>query len=127
MAICPIIVHFSTSRARSMHDVACKFARAMRSKDAQKQLARTSLKERVLQELALEAELSELKLVDVDHSPPKLFLADFSALEIRRSSFGVSAKLSITYRDWNSGLSALRLIGNLNQFLTLSQILLTFL
>ena len=45
MAICPIIVHFSTWRARSMHDVACEFARAaVRSKDAQKQLARTSLK-----------------------------------------------------------------------------------
>ena len=26
MAICPIIVHFSTWRARSMHDVACEFA-----------------------------------------------------------------------------------------------------
>ena len=45
MAICAIIVHFSTWRARSMHDVACEFARAVvRSKDAQKQLARTSLK-----------------------------------------------------------------------------------
>ena len=44
MAICPIIVHFSTWRARSMHDVACEFARAVvRSKDAQKQLAGTSL------------------------------------------------------------------------------------
>ena len=43
MAICPIIVHFSTWRARSMHDVACDFARTVvRSKDAQKQLARTS-------------------------------------------------------------------------------------
>ena len=43
-ANCPIIVHFSTWRARSMHDVACEFARAVvRSKDAQKQLARTSL------------------------------------------------------------------------------------
>ena len=39
-----IIVHFSTWHARSMHDVACEFARAVvRSKDAQKQLARTSL------------------------------------------------------------------------------------
>ena len=39
-AICPIIVHFSTWHARSMHDVACEFARAVvRSKDAQKQLA----------------------------------------------------------------------------------------
>ena len=28
MITCPIIVHFSTLRARSMHDVACKFARA---------------------------------------------------------------------------------------------------
>ena len=45
MAICPIIVYFSTWRARSMHDVACEFARAVvRSKDAQKQLARTSLR-----------------------------------------------------------------------------------
>ena len=44
MAICPIIVHLSTWRTRSMHDVACEFARAVvRSKDAQKQLARTSL------------------------------------------------------------------------------------
>ena len=44
MAICPIIVHFSTWRARSVHDVACEFVRAVvRSKDAQKQLARTSL------------------------------------------------------------------------------------
>ena len=44
MAICPIIVHFSTWCARSMHDVACEFARAVvRSKDAQKQLARRSL------------------------------------------------------------------------------------
>ena len=44
MAIYPIIVHFSTWRARSMHDVACEFARAVvPSKDAQKQLARTSL------------------------------------------------------------------------------------
>ena len=44
MAICPIIVNFSTWRARSIHDVACEFARAVvRSKDAQKQLARTSL------------------------------------------------------------------------------------
>ena len=45
MAFCLIIVHFSTWRARSMHDVACEFARAaVCSKDAQKQLARTSLK-----------------------------------------------------------------------------------
>ena len=44
MAICPIIVHFSTWRARSMLGVACKFAcAAMRSKDAEKQLARMSL------------------------------------------------------------------------------------
>ena len=41
IAICPIIAHFSTWRARLMHDVACEFARAaVRSKDAQKQLAR---------------------------------------------------------------------------------------
>ena len=45
MAICPIIVRFSTWRARSMHDVACEFAHAVvRSKDAQKQLARTEIK-----------------------------------------------------------------------------------
>ena len=44
MAICPIIVHSSNWRARSVLDVACEFARAVvRSKDAQKQLARTSL------------------------------------------------------------------------------------
>ena len=30
MAICPIIVHFSTWRARSMHGVACGFACAVR-------------------------------------------------------------------------------------------------
>ena len=48
MAICPIIVHFNTWRARSMHDVAREFARAaVRSKDAQKQLARTSLNEKL--------------------------------------------------------------------------------
>ena len=42
MAICPIIVHFRTWRAGLRHDVACEFARAaVRSKDAQKQLART--------------------------------------------------------------------------------------
>ena len=41
MAIWPIIVHFTTLlRARMMHGVACEF---VRSKDAQKQLARTSL------------------------------------------------------------------------------------
>ena len=44
MAICPIIVHFSTWRARSMYGMACEFARTtVRSKNAQKQLARTSL------------------------------------------------------------------------------------
>ena len=44
MAICPIIVHFSTKRARSMHDVAWRgMWICVRSKDAQKQLARTSL------------------------------------------------------------------------------------
>ena len=44
MAICPIIVHFSAWRARPMLDVAREFARAIvRSKDAQKQLTRTSL------------------------------------------------------------------------------------
>ena len=44
MAICPIIVRFSTWRPRSMHDVACEFARAaVRSKDAQKQLVQTTL------------------------------------------------------------------------------------
>ena len=41
MAICPIIVYFSTWRASSMHDVTCEFARAaVRSKDAQKQYCR---------------------------------------------------------------------------------------
>ena len=45
MAICPIIVHFSTWRARSMHDVAWRgMWICVRSKDAQKQLARTSLR-----------------------------------------------------------------------------------
>ena len=45
MAICPIIGYFSTWRARSMYDVACEFARAaVCSKDAQKQLAQTSLR-----------------------------------------------------------------------------------
>ena len=40
-----MIVYISTWRARSMHDVACGFAwAAVRSKDAQKQLARKSLK-----------------------------------------------------------------------------------
>ena len=47
MAIYPIIVNFSTWRARSMHDLACEFVHAaVRSKDAQKQLARTSLRNR---------------------------------------------------------------------------------
>ena len=41
MAICPLIVHFTTSRARSMHDVACQL-NFVRSKDEQKQLVRTS-------------------------------------------------------------------------------------
>ena len=45
MAIYPITVHFNTWCARSMHDVSCEFARAaVRSKDAQKQLARTPLR-----------------------------------------------------------------------------------
>ena len=45
MAICPIIVHFSTKRARSMHDVAWRgMWICVCSKDAQKQLARTSLR-----------------------------------------------------------------------------------
>ena len=40
MTIRPSIVRFSIWRARSMHDVACEFARAaVRSEDAQKQLA----------------------------------------------------------------------------------------
>ena len=44
MAICPNIVHFSAKRARSMHDVAWRgMWICVRSKDAQKQLARTSL------------------------------------------------------------------------------------
>ena len=53
MAICPIIIQFSTWRALSMHDVACEFARvAVRSKDAQKQLARTSLNKGATSRLA---------------------------------------------------------------------------
>ena len=48
MAICPIIVHFSTKRARSMYDVAWRgMWICVRSKDAQKQLARTSLRPKV--------------------------------------------------------------------------------
>ena len=44
MAISPIIVHFSTKPTRSMHDVAWRgMWICVRSKDAQKQLARTSL------------------------------------------------------------------------------------
>ena len=44
MAICPIIVHFSTWRTLSMHDVACIFAcAAVGSNYVQKQLPRTSL------------------------------------------------------------------------------------
>ena len=44
MAICPIIVHFNTLRARSMDDVAWRgMWICVRSRDAQKQLARTSL------------------------------------------------------------------------------------
>ena len=40
-----IVIYLRTWRARSMHDVACEFARAaVRSKDAQKQLVRTSLR-----------------------------------------------------------------------------------
>ena len=34
MAICPIIVHFRTYRARSMHDVACEFACAVRMRSS---------------------------------------------------------------------------------------------
>ena len=50
MAICPIIIHFSTWHAHLMHDVACEFAcAAVRSKDAQKQLARTSLNHQATQ------------------------------------------------------------------------------
>ena len=49
MSICPIIAHFKTWRAPPMHDVECKFARAaVRSKDAQKQLARTIKRYKVL-------------------------------------------------------------------------------
>ena len=45
----PIIVHFITWCARSIHDVACEFARAVvRSKDAEKQLARTDRAEKRL-------------------------------------------------------------------------------
>ena len=61
MAICPIIVHFSTWRARSMHDVVCEFARAaVRSKDAQKQLARTSLNDVPLHKPAFQASSSPI-------------------------------------------------------------------
>ena len=59
MAICPIIVHFGTWRARSMHDVACEFAR---SKDAQKQLARTSLNLQLLK-LRLQPRWSHLNFI----------------------------------------------------------------
>ena len=54
MAIYPIIVQFNTGRARSMHDVACEFARAvLRSKDAQKQLVPTSLSFPTLEKLSM--------------------------------------------------------------------------
>ena len=44
MAMCPIIVHFSTWCACSMYDMAFEFVCvAVRSKDARKQLARTPL------------------------------------------------------------------------------------
>ena len=39
MATCPIIVHFSTWRACSMHDVACEFACAGRRTLADKKSA----------------------------------------------------------------------------------------
>ena len=56
MVICPIIVHFSTKRARSMYGVAWRgMCICVRSKDAQKQLARTSLREN---ELYFAAELN---------------------------------------------------------------------
>ena len=50
MAIFPIIVHFSTQRVRSMHDVACEFAcaikagfhyRRSRSRNRRRRLKRT--------------------------------------------------------------------------------------
>ena len=66
MAICPNIVHFRTWHARSMHDVACEFARAaVRSKDAQKQLARTSLRwlNRVMQDHEARASDLNRKLI----------------------------------------------------------------
>ena len=60
MAIGPIIVPFSTWRARSMYDVACEFERAaVRSKDAQKQLARTSLSSLLCRSPAIRSGLRE--------------------------------------------------------------------
>ena len=66
MAICPIIVHFSTKRARSMHDVAWRgMWICVRSKDAQKQLARTSLRwlNRVMQDHEARASDLNRKLI----------------------------------------------------------------
>ena len=81
MAICLIIVHFSTWRARSMHDVACEFAGAVvRSKDAQKQLARTSLSTRVFKTRT--ATRSELfSLLTCPHTTTFTLLSIFSPLE----------------------------------------------
>ena len=45
MAICPIIVHFTTWFVRSMHDVGVNF---VLSKDAQKQLVWMSLRQNSL-------------------------------------------------------------------------------
>ena len=70
MAICPIIVHFSSWRARSMHDVACEFARAVvRSKDAQKQLARTSVSWKLIYEPLLVVVFSFRDLMSSRISP----------------------------------------------------------
>ena len=67
-----------------------------------------SVEERVWKELLLEAKLLDLKLVYLDHDfslfASKAFQAEFSALEIRRSSSWVSAKSSIT----NAGTVAQR-------------------
>ena len=57
----------STWRARSMHDVECEFARAaVRSKDAQKQLARTSLSGLHTANLSWQTRVGKSKLVCVN-------------------------------------------------------------
>ena len=69
MAFCLIIVHFSTWRAHSMHDVACEFARAVvRSKDAQKQLARTSLKQTCTNRVISSTADSDRSVLSLEHT-----------------------------------------------------------